>query len=82
MQFTAKNNSSDEEIWNLILQNLPAEFASKVSPATSSFIKTSDGLECYVREANGDLVASCYSESDRMGHRRWTIDIGGAEFKI
>tara|TARA_B100000700_G_C14399424_1_gene558489 strand:- start:171 stop:407 length:237 start_codon:yes stop_codon:yes gene_type:complete len=75
MQFTAKSNASEDEIWGLIIESLPPEFASEVSPATSSFIETSDGLECFVRKSNGDLLANCYSESDRMGSRRWTIDI-------
>ena len=75
MQFTAANNLPQEEIWDLIIQKLDTKFVNKVSAATSSFVKTSDGLECYLRKSNGDLVASCYSESDRMGNRRWTIDL-------
>lgn len=75
MQFTAKSNSSEAEIWSLIIKNLSPELIREVSPSTSSFIKTFDGVECYVRKSNGDLLASCYSESDRMGNRRWTIDI-------
>tara|TARA_Y100001968_G_scaffold183133_1_gene167755 strand:- start:26346 stop:26582 length:237 start_codon:yes stop_codon:yes gene_type:complete len=75
MQFTAESNSTEDQVWNLIIQNLAPEVAAEVSPATSSFIKTSDGIECHVRKSNGDLLANCYSESDRMGRRRWTIDL-------
>ena len=27
------------------------------------------------KDANEDLIAHCYSELDRMGQRRWTIDL-------
>ena len=75
MQFTASKDTSEEIIWTLILNNLGSTIANDVSPATSAFFRTEDGLECSVRRRNGDLIAHCYSESDRMGKRRWTIDI-------
>ena len=75
MQFTAKEDAGEEEIWNLILTNLNHELREKASASTSSFFKTADGIECHVRTTNGLLLASCYSESDRMGSRRWTIEI-------
>ena len=75
MQFTASKDASEEIIWTLILNNLGSTIANDVSPATSAFFRTEDGLECSVRRRNGDLIAHCYSESDRMGKRRWTIDI-------
>jgi len=75
MQFTAKEDAGEEEIWNLILTNLNHELREKASASTSSFFKTADGIECHVRKTNGLLLASCYSESDRMGNRRWTIEI-------
>ena len=75
MQFTASKDDSEEIIWTLILNNLGSTIANDVSPATSAFFRTEDGLECSVRRRNGDLIAHCYSESDRMGQRRWTIDI-------
>ena len=75
MQFTASNDANEELIWSLILSNMDSSVSCNVSPATSAFFRTEDGLECSVRRRNGDLIAHCYSESDRMGQRRWTIDI-------
>ena len=43
--------------------------------AKLGFISCEDGIECSVRKKNGSLIANCYSESDRMGKRRWTIDL-------
>ena len=73
MQFTASNHSSPEDIWKLILITLEEDIRKEVSPASSSFYKTEDGLECTIRKKNGDVIGTCYSESDRMGNRRWTI---------
>ena len=75
MQFTASKDANEDLIWLLILNNLGSPISNEVSPATSAFFKTEDGLECSVRKINGDLIAHCYSESDRMGQRRWTIDL-------
>ncbi len=75
MQFTAKEDASKEEIWTLIMNNLTPELKVKASSSTSSFFKTADGIECHVRKRNGQLLACCYSESDRMGNRRWIIEI-------
>ena len=75
MQVTASKDANEDLIWSLILNNLGSRLASEVSPATSAFFRTDDGIECSVRKRNGDLIAHCYSESDRMGQRRWTIDI-------
>ena len=75
MQFTAKENESEEKVWKLIMNNLDPAIRDKASASTSSFFKTADGIECHVRQSNGLLLASCYSESDRMGNRRWTIEI-------
>ena len=75
MQFTASKDATEEIIWDLILNNLGYPLLNDVSPATSAFFRTEDGLECSVRRRNGDLIAHCYSESDRMGKRRWTIDL-------
>ena len=75
MQFTTNEDSSEEVIWSLILNNLTSNFSTEASAATSSFYRTEDGIECSVRKKNGALIASCYSESDRMGKRRWTIDL-------
>ena len=75
MQFTARNDANEDLIWSLILNHLGTPLSSDVSPATSAFFKTEDGIECSVRRRNGDLIANCYSESDRMGQRRWTIDL-------
>ena len=75
MQFTTNEDSNDELIWSLILNNLSSNLSKEASASTSSFYRTEDGLECSVMKRNGDLIANCYSESDRMGKRRWTIDI-------
>ena len=75
MQFTTNEDSSEEVIWSLILNNLTPHLSYEASAATSSFYRTEDGIECSVRKKNGDLIANCYSESDRMGKRRWTIDL-------
>ena len=75
MQFTASKDANEKFIWSLILNNLEPSVLCDVSPSTSGFFRTEDGLECSVRRRNGDLIAHCYSESDRMGQRRWTIDL-------
>ena len=75
MHFTTNEDSNEEVIWTLILNNLSSSLSNEASASTSSFFRTEDGLECSVRKRNGDLIANCYSESDRMGQRRWTIDL-------
>ena len=75
MHFTTNKDSNEELIWSLILNNLSSNLSTEASAATSSFYRTEDGIECSVRKRNGDLIANCYSESDRMGKRRWTIDL-------
>ena len=75
MQFTTKDDSNEEVIWTLILNHLNSSLSKQASASTSSFFRTDDGIECSVRKRNGDLIANCYSESDRMGRRRWTIDL-------
>ena len=75
MQFSIADDQTEIEVWNLIIERLSPDLARQVSPASSSFYKTADGLECAVRSANGSLIATCYSESDRMGNRRWTIEL-------
>ena len=75
MQFTTNEDSSEKVIWSLILNNLTSHLSYEASAATSSFYRTEDGIERSVRKKNGDLIANCYSESDRMGKRRWTIDL-------
>ena len=74
MHFTISDSEDESKVWNLIIQKLKPEIAIKVSPATSSFYRTADGIECSIRELNGNLIAKGYSESDRMGNRRWTFD--------
>ena len=75
MQFTTNEDSNEEIIWKLILNHLNSSLSKQASASTSSFFRTDDGIECSVRKRNGDLIANCYSESDRMGRRRWTIDL-------
>ncbi len=72
---TTNKDSNEELIWSLIFENSPSNLTSEASASTSSFYRTEDGIECSVRKRNGDLIANCYSESDRMGKRRWTIDL-------
>ena len=75
MHFTTNEDSSEEVLWSLILNNLSSNLSKEASASTSSFFRTEDGIECSVRKRNGDLIANCYSESDHMGKRRWTIDL-------
>ena len=75
MHFTINEDSNEELIWSLILNNLSSNLSTEASASTSSFYRTEDGIECSVRKRNGDLIANCYSESDRMGKRRWTIHL-------
>jgi hypothetical protein len=75
MHFIAKGDESTERLWDKIVLTMGSQFSDKISPSTSSFITTKDGLECNVRTIKGELIANCYSENDRMGQRRWTITI-------
>jgi len=75
MQFTTNEDSNVELIWSMILDKLNSNLSTQASASTSSFYRTDDGIECSVRKKNGDLIANCYSESDRMGKRRWTIEL-------
>ena len=75
MHFTTNEDSNEEVIWSLILNNLNSNLSKEASASTSSFFRTEDGIECSVRKRNGDLIANCYSESDRMGKRRWNIEL-------
>ncbi len=75
MHFTVDDNCKEEDVWNLIMEKLSPDVAALVSPASSSFYRTEDGIECSIRKANGDLIANGYSESDRMERRRWTFDL-------
>jgi len=49
MQFTTHEDSSEEVIWSLILNNLTSKLSTEASAATSSFYRTEDGIECSVR---------------------------------
>ncbi len=74
MQFRTHEDSNEEAIWLLILNHLNPNLSQEASASTSSFFRIKDGIECSVRKRNGDLIVNCYSESDGMGKRRWTID--------
>ena len=50
MQFTTNEDSSEEVIWSLILNNLTSNLSTEASAATSSFYRTEDGIECSVRK--------------------------------
>ena len=75
MQFTVPEDSNLENIWNHIIGMLDQSLRHQVSPLKSRFYKTLDGIECELKKGDGSLIAICYSESDRMGQRRWSIDI-------
>lgn len=74
MHFAASTDESVDVIWSKIVHTLNGRLSAAICPNSSSFITTKDGLECIVRNATGDLLANCYSEDDRMGGRRWTIN--------
>ena len=73
MNFTVPEDEDESTVWELILKNLDPEIALMVSASSSSFYRTEDGIECSIRKTNGDLIATGYSESDRMGNRRWSF---------
>ena len=74
MHFTVSEQDDESKVWELIIKNLDPLLAKQVSASSSSFFRTADGIECSVRKANGELIAIGYSESDRMGNRRWSFD--------
>ena len=74
MYFATSVDDNIDFIWEQIVKSMSGDLSKLVCPNASSFITTNDGLECMVRSASGDLLANCYSEDDRMGGRRWTID--------
>ena len=73
MYFDAFLDESTDLIWNKIIKAIGPELATNVCPNASTFISTSDGLECNIRNAKGDVLGNCYSENNRMDGRRWTI---------
>ena len=75
MHFATANDENIDFIWSQIVKAISRHSNHLVCPNTSSFITTKDGLECIVRSATGVLLANCYSEDDRMGGRRWTINL-------
>ena len=74
MHFTVAENEDESTIWDLIISRADPEIAKQISPASSSFYRTADGIECSIRRSNGTLIANGYSESDRMGNRRWSFE--------
>tara|TARA_B100000073_G_scaffold346026_1_gene356398 strand:- start:2520 stop:2753 length:234 start_codon:yes stop_codon:yes gene_type:complete len=75
MHFSTATDENLDFIWSQIVKAMSCDPRQLVCPNASSFITTKDGLECIVRSASGVLLANCYSEDDRMGRRRWTIDL-------
>ena len=75
MHFATTTDENIDFIWAQIVRTMSSDSNCLVCPNASSFITTKDGLECVVRNASGVLLANCYSEDDRMGGRRWTIDL-------
>ena len=73
MYFDAISDESTDLIWDKIMTAIGPELAKDVCPNASTFISTSDGLECNIRNAKGDVLGNCYSENNRMDGRRWTI---------
>ena len=74
MHFTTSEVATKSVIWNMIIKKLASNSIEEISSATSSFIQTPDGIECLVRKKNGELIARVYSESDRMGNKRWSFE--------
>ncbi len=74
MHFTVSENETESNIWRIIIAKLSPELKKQVSSASSSFYRTADGIECSIRKVNGELIARGYSESDRMGRRRWSFE--------
>tara|TARA_Y100001968_G_C19446764_1_gene765820 strand:- start:2100 stop:2330 length:231 start_codon:yes stop_codon:yes gene_type:complete len=75
MHFTVRESDDESKVWELVIKNLDPSTVEKVSASSSSFYRTADGIECSIRKANGDLIATGYSESDRMGNRRWSFNL-------
>ena len=75
MHFATPTDEDIDLIWELIVKVISSDSNYIVCPNASSFVTTKDGLECIVRSASGVLLANCYSEDDRMGGRRWTINL-------
>ena len=73
MYFDALPDESTDSIWDKIIVTIGPKLAERVCPNASTFISTSDGLECNIRNAKGDILGNCYSENNRMEGRRWTI---------
>ncbi len=75
MHFATPTDENIDLIWTHIIKAMSSSSNYLVCPNASSFVTTKDGLECIVRSASGVLLANCYSEDDRMGGRRWTINL-------
>lgn len=75
MHFVVPSDQNIDAVWKKIVEEMSRDFSKLICPNASSFITTKDGLECMVRSVKGDLLANCYSEDDRMGGRRWTINL-------
>ena len=75
MHFVAASDENIDLVWGKIVEEMSSDFSKLICPNASSFITTIDGIECMVRSAKGELLANCYSEDDRMGGRRWTINL-------
>ena len=75
MHFVTPTDEDIDLIWTHIVKAMSIDSSHDVCPNASSFITANDGLECIVRSASGALLANCYSEDDRMGGRRWTINL-------
>ena len=75
MHFTVPEDLELDQVWDGIMLVLDIATRDRVSSVKSNFYMNLDGLECELRGDDGSLIAICYSESDRMGSRRWTVDL-------
>ena len=73
MYFDALPGESTNSIWDKIIATIGPNFSENICPNASTFIGTSDDLECNIRNAKGDVLGNCYSENNRMKGRPWTI---------
>ena len=69
------NNSDLQTVWDGIIALLDPSRQKEVSAIKSRFHKNNDNLECELRRNDRSLIATCLSESDETGNRRWTVDL-------
>ena len=75
MHISSTKDEPLDSVWEKIIKKIKEKIELKISAASSSFYKTDDGLECSIRKSNGELIAVCYRESNKMGGYRWIINM-------